>query len=80
MLSPKFVDGERTAALTTSTGRRKGTISVKLGTLDETGWLRPVGHIWTASAQPWVQIPEDALHYAGQPENLKALIEAWRGR
>ena len=28
--------------------------SVKGGSLDDTRWLRPLGHIWTRSAQPWV--------------------------
>ena len=46
---------------------RKGTISVKPGTLDETGWLRPNVHLWTGSKQGWVVIPEDAEAYVQQP-------------
>lgn len=50
------------------------------GTLDDTSWLRPVGHIWTASAQPWVPIPEpseDMLVYPREPDD-GALVRAWQ--
>src|SRR5690242_19233080 len=30
-------------------------INVKAGTLDDTSWLAPVGHLWTKSAQAWVR-------------------------
>ncbi|MBI3435158.1 MAG: GFA family protein [Proteobacteria bacterium] len=53
---------------------------VKPGTLDETGWLFPVGHIWTRSAQPWFKIPLDAICYEGQPPDLTKLTAAWRAR
>ena len=33
--------------------------TVKAGTLDDTSMLKPDIHIWTASKQPWVTIPED---------------------
>ncbi len=46
---------------------RKGTISVKPGTLDETGWLRPNIHLWTRSKQGWVTIPEGVESYEKQP-------------
>ena len=39
---------------------RKGRVSVKPGTLDDTSRLTPDRHIWTASKQPWVTIPENA--------------------
>ncbi|MGA7488604.1 MAG: GFA family protein [Xanthobacteraceae bacterium] len=53
---------------------------VKPGTLDDATWLEPVGHIWTGSAQPWVQIPHDTVNYEGQPPDLSRLIEAWQAR
>ena len=37
---------------------RKGRVSVKPGTLDDTSGLKPDIHLWTASKQPWVTIPE----------------------
>jgi hypothetical protein len=51
---------------------------VKPGTLDDTGWLHPVGHIWTRSAQPWVTIPKDSVIHDGHPADVSGLIEAWR--
>jgi hypothetical protein len=53
---------------------------VKPGTLDDTSWFDPVGHIWTRSAQPWVDIPADTVNYDGQPPDLSKLIEAWKGQ
>ena len=53
-------------------------ISIKPGTLDDTSWLRPVGHLWTRSKQPWVQIEPGLLEYEGQPESFDALIAAFQ--
>jgi hypothetical protein len=50
------------------------------GTLDDTSWLAPVGHIWTRSAQPWVPIPDDTLNFQGQPGDRLALVRAWQER
>lgn len=46
---------------------RRGTVSVKPGTLDDTSWLKPDMHIWTASKQPWVTIPEGVESHESQP-------------
>lgn len=46
---------------------RKGFVSVKPGTLDDTGWLRPDMHLWTDSKQPWVTIPDGVKAYEKQP-------------
>jgi len=51
---------------------------LKPGTLDDTSWIAPVGHIWTGSAQGWVQIPKDTVIHEGHPADLTALIEAWQ--
>jgi hypothetical protein len=53
------------------------TINVKAGTLDDTSWLRPVGNIWTSSAQPWVLISDELLNYEGQPQDVHPLWEKW---
>ncbi|MFT5042985.1 MAG: hypothetical protein ACI8TX_003982 [Hyphomicrobiaceae bacterium] len=37
------------------------------GSLDETSWFRPVGHIWLRSAQPWVAIPDGDLKFKKDP-------------
>ena len=46
---------------------RPGMLSVRAGTLDDTSWLEPEVHLWTASKQPWVHIPEGAKVYETQP-------------
>jgi len=53
---------------------------IKPGTLDETSWLYPVGHVWTRSAQPWPGIPEDTVNYEAQPPDLSRLLAAWQMR
>lgn len=52
-------------------------LNIKAGTLDNTSWLRPAGHIWTKSKQPWVVIPDDTLNYAEQPNSNDPLIARW---
>jgi hypothetical protein len=50
---------------------------VKPGTLDDTRWLHPVGHIWTKSAQPWFTIPKDTITHEAHPADVGGLIAAW---
>jgi hypothetical protein len=38
-------------------------MSVKAGTFDDTGWLKPDAHYWTKSRQHWNQLPEDLPCY-----------------
>lgn len=53
-------------------------IVVKPGTLDDTSWLNPAGHIFTATRQPWVVLPEaGALLFEDYPD-MQALRERWR--
>jgi len=59
-------------------GADSDMVSLKAGTLDDTAWLRPVGHIWVKRAQPWVALDPDLLIYDGQPETYDALIAAYR--
>ena len=54
--------------------RNPDIINVKPGTLDDTSWLRPVGHLWLDSAQPWFRSPDGALAYPGQPASFDALF------
>lgn len=51
--------------------------NVKPGTLDDTKWLRPIGHLWTRSAQPWVTMEEGTLRYESQPQDFTPLFERW---
>ena len=46
---------------------RKGRVSVRAGTLDDTSMLKPDLHIWTCRKQPWVTIPEDVEVHEKQP-------------
>ena len=55
-------------------------VVIQPGTLDDTTWLPPIGHIWTRSAQPWVTIPKDTVNFEGQPDDPMVLINAWRDR
>jgi hypothetical protein len=58
----------------------KALLNVKAGTLDDTGWIAPVGHIWTDKAQPWLNGRLEGVLYPRQPPNMDALIAAWRER
>ena len=57
-----------------------GLAVLEPGTLDDTSWLRPAGHIWARSAQPWFELPEGALRFEEQPgpEGTLALVRAWK--
>lgn len=80
--SGRFIDCHFCAACGTrlwhAPERNPRVAIVKPGTLDDTRWLAPVGHIWTRSAQPWFVVPEGSVVYEGQPPDLSRLIEAWQ--
>ena len=44
-----------------------GTVNVKPGTLDDTSDLAPRLHVWLASKQPWVPVPEDGRRFDKNP-------------
>lgn len=50
---------------------------IRPGTLDDTRSIRLAGHIWTASRQPWFEVPSGSLAYDGQPPDFSKLIEAY---
>ena len=53
-------------------------VNIKAGTLDDTGWLAPAGHIWTGSAQAGALFEPAALVYEAQPDDgYAALIRRW---
>lgn len=59
--------------------RNPGVLVVKPGTLDDTSWIEPVGHIWTGSAQPWLRDRLEGVIHDGQPaDGLRSLAAAWR--
>lgn len=54
-------------------------VSIKAGSLDDTGWLQPVAHIWLDSAQPWVPIDRERLRcFAAEPDEEADLERRWR--
>lgn len=59
-----------------------GLAVLEPGTLDDTSWLVPIGHIWTQSAQPWVGIPDSDLSFSQEPDEagVLALVRAWKAR
>lgn len=56
-----------------------GFLSLRAGTLDDTSWVRPAGHIWMRSAQPWFRAAEGDLLFDHQPEDYQSLIERFAG-
>ena len=52
------------------------------GTLDDTSWVHPVAHIWTRSAQPWIEIPAGVPRFeqAADDAGTRAMVRAWRER
>ena len=61
-------------------GSMPEVLALQAGTLDDTRWLKPVAHIWTSSAQPWVEIPTDVLLYEKEPEDNLVIVRAWKSR
>jgi hypothetical protein len=55
-------------------------VSLKAGSLDDRSWLKPVGDIWTDSAQPWFVPPEGTLVLAGDFTDMTPLTERWRSQ
>lgn len=54
-------------------------INIKAGTLDDTSWLLPAGHIWCSSKQPFIPVAENELSYEGQPtDGYAALKKRWQ--
>lgn len=54
-------------------------ISLKAGSLDDVGWLRPVAQIWLDSAQPWIEVDKNAYAcYPREPTDEAELARRWR--
>ena len=43
------------------------TVNLKPGTLDDTSVVAPQMHVWTASRQPWVSIPDELPSFEHNP-------------
>lgn len=53
-------------------------VSIKPGSFNDCSWIRPVGHLWLKSRQPWVTIPDGTLAYDGQPDDFGDLYAVWQ--
>lgn len=56
--------------------------TLRLGTLDDTTWLRPAAAIWMVSAQPWFEPTKDMLVYdkGFNPAEVAARYQEIMGR
>ena len=60
--------------------RNPKIVNIKPGTLDDTSWLKPVGNLWTRSAQKWITFSEQMLNYEAQPSDFALLFERFRAQ
>lgn len=56
-----------------------GVYSLRAGTFDDTSWVRPAGHIWMRSAQPWFRPEADDLLCEQQPTDYGPLMTRFAG-
>ncbi len=78
-------DGYRCPSCRGPTGgqsRGEGLEMIEGGTFDDTSWIEPAGHIWVRSAQPWIEIPENALRFEEHPSDADWLemTRHWKSR
>lgn len=45
----------------------EGMLVIKASSLDDPSWLKPTMHIYTDSAQPWVEISDEILNFGTSP-------------
>jgi hypothetical protein len=75
---PQHVCAHCGVRIYTEAPQARGTKTLRLGTLDDAGWVRPAAGIWMKSALPWVALPEGALRYDAQPDSFGPIIGRWR--
>ena len=56
------------------------TWTLRLGTLDNTGWLWPAAAIFMQSKQPWLQMPEGVLLYDGAANDFRPIIAHYQSQ
>ena len=57
---------------------RPETMNLRAGTLDDTGWLVPAGHMFVRSAQGWVECAEGAECHEMAPSDFTTMVARWR--
>jgi len=63
-----FACGACQTVLYTTNDRRPGFANVRAGTLDDSATIVPQLHLWTASKQPWLVLPDGVPALSGQPQ------------
>jgi hypothetical protein len=56
---------------------RPEVVTLRVGTLDDTSWLKPAGSIWMKSAQSWFVPPQGALTYE-EDGDWPAITARWQ--
>lgn len=62
-------------------GERQGrpdSMNLRAGTLDDTGWLIPIAHMFTQRAQGWITPAAGAECHDTMPKDYAALGAKWR--
>ena len=75
-----FFCGDCGTRLFHNPSRNPKITNIKPGTLDDTSWIEPVGHLWTNQAQKWVHISDRTLNFPAQPDEYALLLEKWLER
>ena len=57
-----------------------GVLSLRAGTFDDTSWVRPGGHIWLRSAQPWFQPAEGDTNCDVQPTDYSPYVKHFKAQ
>jgi hypothetical protein len=75
---PQYVCAVCGVRIYTEPPQGSGMRTLRLGTLDDTRWLRPAAAIWMKSAQPWLAMPEGTLLYDAGADDFGPIVRKWR--
>jgi hypothetical protein len=70
--------GDCAARIYGSRQSRPESINIRAGTLDDTKWLTPIAHMFTRSAQGWIEPAAGAECHEMQPADFRPLAAKWR--
>ena len=75
---PQYICGDCGVRIYTAPPGPAASLTLRPGTLDDTGWLVPAAAFWRVSAQPHVRFDEDMLVFDAQPDDFMPVVRAWR--
>jgi hypothetical protein len=75
---PQYVCGDCGTRIYTAPPGPVASLTLRPGTLDDTGWLRPAAAFWRSSAQPYARFDDDMLVFDTQPDDFMPVVRAWR--